>query len=95
MSKLVQPTRADTLGQVLLQALGLSEQYPARRIIVDCEAGSVVMVYIECFASNEILDVSWAENLRGAQIQILDKGEAKVDEDLGKESVAVQDTETA
>ena len=72
---------ADALALAILEAIGLPEQFPARRVIVDCEAGSLATVYIESFASDKLLDLDWARGLRGAHIQILDKGEAKVGED--------------
>ena len=70
----VQPLMAaDVLGLAILEAIGLPEQFPVRRIIVDCEAGSIVTVYIESFASDKLLDLDWAKGLRGAEITILEK----------------------
>jgi len=64
---------ADALGLAILEAIGLPEQFPARRVIVDCEAGSLAVVYIESFASDKLLDLDWAKGLRGAEIKVLDK----------------------
>ena len=64
---------ADALGLAILEAIGLPEKFPARRVIVDCEVGSLVTVYIESFASDKLLDLDWAKGLRGAEIKVLDK----------------------
>ena len=66
-------TDADALGLAIMEAIGLPELFPVRRIIVDCEAGSLAMVYLESFASDKLLDLDWAKGLRGAEIKILDK----------------------
>ena len=73
MAREIPLTDADALALAILEAIGLPEQFPARRVIVDCEAGSLAMVYIESFASDKLLDLDWAKGLRGAEIKVLDK----------------------
>lgn len=73
MAKLIQPCRGEVLGRAILQALGLTELLPVRRIILDCSVDSLVMVYIEGFASEKILELDWAKGLEAAEIKIVDK----------------------
>ena len=60
----------DTLGTAIAEALGVDGVH---RLIVDCQACCVPMVYVEMYAGDKMLDLDWAKGLRGAEVKILDK----------------------
>lgn len=45
-----------------------------RRVIIDAQVGDVVMLYVEMYASNKMLDFTPAEaGMLGARVRIIDK----------------------
>lgn len=60
----------------LCNALGV-DITKTKRIIIDLDCQNIlVMVYVEMYASNKILDVDWGV-LGGAKIKILEANEAQ------------------
>jgi hypothetical protein len=60
------------LGVKVCEALDLPVDQ-VRRVIIDIPASGAVLVYVELFASESILDLDWNKGLQGAQVTILDK----------------------
>ena len=63
---------SDKLGMAICDALDMDWQRISR-VIIDCQAGSVAMVYLETYASGKTLDLDWSKGLKGAEITILEK----------------------
>jgi len=65
------------LGMILCEALELDPNL-VRRIIVDVKysAGELVCVYVEMYGSDKLLEIDWAEGLKGAQIKEVGKCES-------------------
>ena len=65
------PQTGDTLGELICQAIGINPDQ-VRRVIVDCEAENLIMVYVEMYGGKALLDIDWAKGLKGAQVQVLE-----------------------
>ena len=83
----------DRLGAKIVEALGLKEN-TVRRLIIDCQACKPPVVYIVSTDDEAMHDINWELLLKEAEFAPIWE-EAKVDVDLDKAPVAVQDTKTA
>ena len=52
------PIIADNLAEKVCAAIGVDVEM-ARRVVIDIQVGAPVMVYVEMFGSNKLLDVKW------------------------------------
>ena len=68
----VEAVGRDKLGMAIVNALGMDHR-EVRRVIIDCDAGALSMVYVEAYASEKMLDLDWSKGLEGAEITILEK----------------------
>ena len=59
--------------ELLCTALGLNPDY-VKRVVLDVNAGHLVMVYVEMYASYKMLDIDWGM-LGNVEIKILDKAD--------------------
>lgn len=63
------------LGDKIAEALGY-DPHTIYRIIVDCRSnGDAAKVYIETYATEQMLDLDWSRGLEGASIEVLDATE--------------------
>lgn len=69
--------RGMDLGEKLCEALGLDANMVSRIILdVNINAGHLVMVYVEMYGGEKLLEVDWAAGLEGAEIRGVDKCES-------------------
>lgn len=65
------------LGEKLCGALGLDANEVSRIILdVNINAAQLVMVYVEMYGTNKLLEIEWAAGLEGAEIRVVDKCES-------------------
>lgn len=69
MAKLRQLTHSEKLSVEILEALGLEGKH-VKRLIIDIQANALVIVYIEMFGDDAMLDLDWSKGLEGAKIEI-------------------------
>ena len=62
------------LGEKMAEALGYDPN-TIFRVIVDCKAGELPLVYVETYATDKMLDLDWGKGLKGAAIEVLDATE--------------------
>jgi hypothetical protein len=68
LEQLLQPSR--DLGTLVCEALGINTDL-TRRVILDINASAreLVCVYVEMYGSKSLLNIDWAEGLKGAVIK--------------------------
>ena len=68
------------LAKAIARAAGVDPN-GVYRIILDCCAdGSAAKLYVETYASTEMLELDWSKGLHGAAIEILEADEAHIEE---------------
>jgi len=59
--------------RALIENLGLVDKH-VRRIVIDCAMDAAVYIYIECYGSEEVLNVA-PPDIEGCKVTILHKGD--------------------
>ena len=68
------------LGILICEAIGL-DPMAVRRIVIDIDADSPIMIYTEMYGTKPLLNINWDMNLKGASIVCNDSTIAR--EDIG------------
>lgn len=63
--------RGNELAKMIRTALGLSDDLPTRRIIVDVALDDAVTVYVEGFGTQDLESVDWSAGLAASNVMVV------------------------